>query len=153
MILVTTGWCNIDRAVEEFTLSRTTLNFEDKQTGKKANITYLPVTFTVSNANSYDRCYLYLPPNRTLAWISNDQLDKTLNDLSNLTQAADLKKEEEFTRFDAKDGKRRSHNQSLQDLKYKLINALFPCGSPNKVTTGRESGTGTVSPPRSLQQF
>jgi hypothetical protein len=179
VIIVTTGWCNIDRAVVASTLTRTTLNFEDKQTGKKAIITYLPVTFTVSNAKSYDRCHLYLLPGRlssfmrltdssgfyteklnqlmtyrlvciaykndsaffysldniqskaypaiALTWIADKELDKTLNNLSSLTQATDLKKEEDFIRFDTKDSKRRSHNQSLQDLKYKLINALFPC--------------------------
>ena len=179
VVLVTTGWCNIDRAVVASTLSRTTLNFEDKQTGKKAIITYLPVTFTVSNAIKYDRCYLYLLPSRlssfmrlsdssgyyteklnqlmtyrlvaiaykndsaflytldnvqsityppiTLAGITKNDLDEVLHDVSSLTQATDLKKEEEFIRFDAKDSKRRNHNQSLKDLKYKLINFLFPC--------------------------
>ena len=61
--VVSTGWCNIDRAVNAATVARATLNYMDPQTGKKALIQYLPVSFQVENPETYDRLYVYLLPN------------------------------------------------------------------------------------------
>jgi hypothetical protein len=60
--VITTGWCNIDRAVTASTSERTSLDYLDVQTGKKAIIQYLPVSLQVSSASEYDRLYVYLLP-------------------------------------------------------------------------------------------
>jgi len=61
--VVTTGWCNIDRAVYASTLNRTTLDFTDPQKGTKAVIKYLPFSVQVAGFNEYDQLYVYLLPN------------------------------------------------------------------------------------------
>jgi hypothetical protein len=59
-----TGWCNVDKYVDESVANRTTLNFTDKQTGRKAVITYTSASFSIDQANSYDRIYFYLLPDK-----------------------------------------------------------------------------------------
>jgi hypothetical protein len=85
--IVSTGWCNIDRAVVESTLNHTTLNFTDSQTGKKATINYSPVSFSVQDQNDYDRCYVYLLPSGLNSFIrltdSDERYSEKLNQLMN----------------------------------------------------------------------
>lgn len=176
-----TGWCNVDRFVYESVVARTTLNFTDPQTGKKAVIRYQPVFFQVERATEYDRLYVYLIPEKlssfmrlassggkysekldelmrytlvcvaykseqtffysqeniqpkdystvVLTRIGKNELDKELNNRGNLTLASDLKKENEFFKFEIKDQKRREHNQALRELKNMIIRSIFPCYS------------------------
>lgn len=58
-----TGWYNIDKAVTEATVTRTTLEYTDPRTGKKVIIRYQPVTFRIADWQRYDRLYVYLLPN------------------------------------------------------------------------------------------
>ena len=85
--IISTGWCNIDRAVFASTLNHTTLNFTDPQTGKTAMIQYNPVSFNVQNQTDYDRCYIYLLPNGLNSFIrltdSNGRYTEKLNQLMN----------------------------------------------------------------------
>lgn len=59
-----TGWWNVDKLVLESTLTRTTLDYTDPATGKRAVIRYEPVSFQIENANEYDRLYVYLLPDK-----------------------------------------------------------------------------------------
>ncbi|HLL41887.1 MAG TPA: hypothetical protein VK369_02060, partial [Segetibacter sp.] len=59
-----TGWNNVDRYVIESTVNRTTLNYKDPETGKKAIIHYKPVSITVTNYTNYDRVVCYMIPDK-----------------------------------------------------------------------------------------
>ncbi|KAI9447037.1 hypothetical protein F5148DRAFT_1292501 [Russula earlei] len=67
--VINTGWCNIDRAVYAATANRTTLDFTDPQTGKRAVIQYKSVSFTIQETVNYDRIYLYLLPNKLTSFM------------------------------------------------------------------------------------
>lgn len=54
------GWKNIDQYVNESTTNRTSLNYVDPVTGKKAEIKYTPFSVTVTG--SYERTLVYLIP-------------------------------------------------------------------------------------------
>jgi hypothetical protein len=60
--VTTTGWYNVDRDVIEATRNRTTVNYTDSATGKKAVIRYLPFSLQVQKVDSFDRLYAYLLP-------------------------------------------------------------------------------------------
>ena len=174
-----TGWCNVDRFVYESVVNRTTLNFTDSLTGKKAVIQYQSVSFQVQRSTEYDRLYVYLLPDKLnsfmrltgtdgkysdkldelmrynliciaykgeqaffysedtihagdypaigLIKIGNNELKRALNKKGSRTQAADLKKEDEYFRFEVRDQKRREHNQALEELRERVGYFLFPC--------------------------
>jgi cytochrome c2 len=60
--ITTTGWNNVDRAVVESLNTRTTLDYTDPDSGKKAVIKYEPITITVTDHKNYDRVLVYLLP-------------------------------------------------------------------------------------------
>jgi hypothetical protein len=64
-----------------------------------------------------------------LTGIGKNELDKELNNMGNLTQTSDLKKENDFFKFEIKDQKRRNYNQGLRELKDMVMRAIFPCYS------------------------
>lgn len=82
-----TGWNNVDRYVIESTTNRSTLNYTDPQSGKKAIIRYNPVSVSVNNYTDYDRVVCYMIPDK----LSSFQLMKhtgnvfkeSLNELMN----------------------------------------------------------------------
>ncbi len=59
-----TGWKNVDRYVIESTVNRTSLNYTDPETGKKAEIKYIPFTIAVNDSSKYDRITAYILPNK-----------------------------------------------------------------------------------------
>lgn len=59
VVINTMGWKNIDRAVYEATLNRTTLDFTTTD-GEQAKIEYKPLEVEVVGAEHYDRLYVYL---------------------------------------------------------------------------------------------
>ena len=67
--VITTGWCNVDRYVIESTTNRTTLNYTDPETGKKAVIKYESVSIEISQWNEYDRLYVYLLPSKLASFM------------------------------------------------------------------------------------
>lgn len=69
-----TGWCNIDRAVAEATLDRTTLRYQS------ITIRYLPVTFQVADAHGYDRVYAYLIPDGSDSFLRMTDSSGTFTD-------------------------------------------------------------------------
>ena len=62
--IVNTGWKNVDAYVFESTVKRTTLNYSDPESGKKAVIKYEPFSIRVSEFEKYDRVVTYLIPNK-----------------------------------------------------------------------------------------
>ncbi len=83
--VVNTGWYNIDRAVVEATLTRTTLNATDPFTGKKAVIQYLPVSFQIDQSAQFDRLYVYLLPDSLTSFMrvegADGRYEEKLNEL------------------------------------------------------------------------
>ena len=70
--VTTTGWYNVDKVVYESVRTRTTLDFTDSATGKKAIIKYLPVSFQVEQSGEYDRLYVYLLPDQLSSFMRLD---------------------------------------------------------------------------------
>jgi hypothetical protein len=70
--VTSTGWCNVDRYVYASTVNRTTLNYTDTGTGKKAVINYLPFSIQVDQWNEYDQLYVYLLPDKLNSFMRLD---------------------------------------------------------------------------------
>lgn len=83
--LQSTGWKNVDAYVNEATLSRTSMEYTDPETGKKATLTYTPLTVTVNNATGYDIREAYLIPSGKLSFMrmrkNGDTFTESLNAL------------------------------------------------------------------------
>lgn len=174
-----TGWYNIDKAVTEATLTRTTLDYTDRSTGKKAIIKYASATFHITDWKSYDRLYVYLLPHALSSFMrvpgsdgvyteklnelirydlvclgykgeqsfyacdysvqprtydsirlhrfNADALTKELTRMGSVTQSQQLIQENTFFRLDIQDEKRRKHNETLEELKGRLIHMIMPC--------------------------
>ena len=75
--ITNTGWCNIDRATEAATLSRTTLDFTDPLSGKKAIIKYEEIIASVKENKSYDRVFAYLIPDKLDSYMRMPYKDET----------------------------------------------------------------------------
>jgi len=94
-----TGWCNIDRAVYTATANRTTLDFTDPQSAKRATIQYKPALFVVKDATLYDHIYVYLLPNQLSSFMRlteiNGQYKESLNELMQYTLVCIAYKEEQ----------------------------------------------------------
>ncbi|MDP4263215.1 MAG: hypothetical protein Q8941_11865 [Bacteroidota bacterium] len=73
--VTTTGWCNVDRYVTESTITRTSLNYTEPGTGKKAIINYLPVSVQVDQWKQYDRLNVYLLPDRLTSFMRLDGIE------------------------------------------------------------------------------
>jgi len=80
-----TGWYNVDKAVYASTTTRTTLNYTDTSTGKKATIHYTPATFHIAGWGSYDKVNVYLLPDQLSSFLlvgdSNGIYTENLNEL------------------------------------------------------------------------
>lgn len=63
-MIQTLGWKNVDAYVQESTTNRTTLDYTDSSTGKKAVIKYEPYSLTINDYANYDRVYVYLLPDK-----------------------------------------------------------------------------------------
>jgi cytochrome c2 len=59
-----TGWNNVDKYVIESTINRSTLDYTDPKTGKKAVIKYEPITIIVTNFADYDKVMSYMIPDK-----------------------------------------------------------------------------------------
>jgi len=85
--ITNTGWCNVDRFVDESVRNRATLNFTDSESGKTAVIKYLPVSFSIDESTKYDQVYVYLLPDKLSSFMrvagSNGKYSGKLNELIN----------------------------------------------------------------------
>ncbi len=64
IVIAGTGWKNVDAYVTEATVNRSTLNYTDTETGKKAVIKYQPILVQFSNTEQFDRTVAYLLPDK-----------------------------------------------------------------------------------------
>ncbi len=60
--ITSTGWNNVDKAVIESLVSRSTMSYTDPLTGKKAVINFNPLRVTVNDYKKYDRVLVYVLP-------------------------------------------------------------------------------------------
>ena len=83
--VTTTGWNNVDRYVVESTVNRSTLDYTDTQTGKKAVINYEAVSIEVNQWKEYDQLYVYLIPDKLSSFMrvngANGKYSEKLNEL------------------------------------------------------------------------
>jgi cytochrome c2 len=129
-----TGWNNLDRYVIESTTNRTTLNYTDPESGKKAVIKYEPVTVSVNKFKDYDRVVSYMIPDK----LSNFQLMKNtgnvfkenLNELMNYSIITVGFKGEKTFYNEIKSAKARAYEIDLVSIKAsdldKKLNQSFP---------------------------
>lgn len=85
--IIQTGWNNVDRYVTESTINRTTLNYTDPETGKKAIIKYESITVSVNDFKNYDRVVSYIVPDKLSSFqlmkSSGNGFKENLNELMN----------------------------------------------------------------------
>lgn len=83
--IIETGWKNVDQYVAESTITRTTLNYTDPVTAKKAVIRYEPLTVSVKDSQNYDRLLVYLLPDALNSFMrvnnTNGAFTEKLNEL------------------------------------------------------------------------
>jgi hypothetical protein len=83
--IASTGWYNVDAYVIESTQTRTTLDYTDPETGKKAVIRYEPLAVTIENYKDYDRVLVYLLPDELNSFMrvqnKNEVFEEKLNEL------------------------------------------------------------------------
>jgi cytochrome c551/c552 len=56
------GWWNVDKAVIQATVTRSSMSYTDSRTGKTATLTYAPFTVDVVDRTSYEDLKVYLLP-------------------------------------------------------------------------------------------
>lgn len=129
-----TGWNNVDRYVIESTINRSTLNYTDPQSGKKAIIKYETITVTVNKFKDYDRVVCYMIPDK----LSSFQLMKNtengfkenLNELMNYSIITIGFKDEKTFYNEIKSAKAQAYTIELNPIKAydldKKLNQCFP---------------------------
>lgn len=76
--IATTGWKNVDAYVIEATINRTTLDYTDPESGKKAVIKYEPVSFIIKDFETYDRVVVYLLPDKLSSFQRITMVEKNI---------------------------------------------------------------------------
>jgi hypothetical protein len=129
-----TGWNNLDRYVIESTINRTTLDYTDPESGKKAIIKYEPITVNVNKFKDYDRVVSYMIPDK----LSSFQLMKNtgnifkenLNELMNYSIITVGFKGDKTYVNEIKSVKAQAYSVDLTAIKSadldKKLNASFP---------------------------
>ena len=88
--ITNTGWCNVDRYVLESTTNRTTLDYTDPNSGKRAVIAYKPITINIADSKAYDRLLVYLIPDKLSSYMSLAGSDGTFTESLNGLMKYDL---------------------------------------------------------------
>lgn len=129
-----TGWNNVDRYVIESTTNRSTLDYTDPESGKKAVIRYEPVSVVVADAGDYDRLLCYMIPDK----LSSFQLMKRegtafkekLNELMNYSLVTVGFKGKKIGYHEVTHAKAQSYTVTLSPIDEKALdkklNASFP---------------------------
>lgn len=83
--VATTGWYNVDAFVIESVANRTTLDYIDPASKKRAEIKYQPLNISISDARKYDRVLVYLLPDELNSFMrvkgANGVFKEELNEL------------------------------------------------------------------------
>jgi hypothetical protein len=85
-----TGWYNIDKAVTDATIARTTLNYTSPAGQDKVTISYLPVSFNIPDWQQYDRLYVYLLPDQLSSFMRIAGAEGSYNEKLNALLKYDL---------------------------------------------------------------
>ncbi len=78
--ITSTGWCNIDSYTADATVNRTTIDYTDKQTGKKVLIKYEPLSITITDFKKYDRVLVYLLPDELNSFMRVENKDEVFEE-------------------------------------------------------------------------
>jgi cytochrome c2 len=132
--VVLTGWYNVDKYVVESTVNRTTLNYTDPESGKKAIIKYEPITITVDKFKDYDRVVCYMIPDKLSSFqLMNNTTNvfkEKLNELMNYSIITVGFKGAKTFYNEIKSAKAKPYTVDLASIKSsdldKKLNASFP---------------------------
>lgn len=81
--VTTAGWKNLDQAVLESTLTRTTLDYTDPFNGSKAVIKYEELTVTVKDRDNYDALFVYMVPDKLDSYMRLKETSKVFTEKLN----------------------------------------------------------------------
>jgi len=83
--IIEPGWKNVDYYVLESTINRTTLNYTDKETGKKAVIEYKEASVEIEDYKSFDRVICYLLPEQLSSFQLMKNKENVFSEKLNMT--------------------------------------------------------------------
>ena len=101
-----TGWWNVDKAVIEATVTRSSMSYTDDKTGKTATLTYTPFTVDVVDRASYEDLKVYLLPKQLNSFQRMQEIGGSFSEKLNSIFAYDL------VCFGMKDGKQMAFSQA-----------------------------------------
>ncbi|MEO5642090.1 MAG: hypothetical protein ABIQ40_10350 [Bacteroidia bacterium] len=115
-----TGWHNVDRYVLESTLTRTTLDYTDPNSGKKAVIKYEALSITVNNEANYEQVKVYLVPDSLNSFMrvskNGAAYEEKLNELFNYTIIVVAQKDKKWFWAEQSKAKPGSANVTLNEI-------------------------------------
>jgi hypothetical protein len=85
-----TGWFNVDKYVLEATTSRESMEYTDRESGKKATLTYEALEVGIAGNASYDRLLVYLLPGRLSSFIRLEEKNGRFSEKLNRLMKYDL---------------------------------------------------------------
>ena len=87
VVVTNNGWKNVDAYVVESTINRTTLDYTDPDTGKKAVIKYEALSVSILERKKYDRLYIYILPDKLNSFMRLNEKDSVFTE--NLNELMD----------------------------------------------------------------
>lgn len=140
--IIQTGWNNVDRYVTESTINRTTLNYTDPETGKKAIIKYEPINVSVNDFKNYDRVVSYIVPDKLSSFqlmkSSGNGFKENLNELMNYSIVTIGFKGNSTYYSEIKHAKAQAYTISLASIKEtelkNKLNKTFPLNQQQDLT-------------------
>ncbi len=115
-----TGWNNVDKYVLESTVTRTTLDYTDPNSGKKAVIKYEALSITVENEANYEQVKVYLIPDSLNSFMrvnkSGAAYEEKLNELFNYTIVVVAQKDKKWFWVQQSNTKPGSTNVTLNEI-------------------------------------
>ena len=87
VLVINNGWKNVDAYVVESTINRTTLDYTDPDTGKKAVIKYEALSVSILDRKKYDRLYIYILPDKVNSFMRLNEKDSVFTE--NLNELMD----------------------------------------------------------------
>ncbi len=120
-VIPATGWNNVDKYVLESTMTRTTLDYTDPNTGKKAVIKYEALSLTVENESNYEQVKVYLIPDSLNSFMRVNKngavYEEKLNELFKYTIVVVAQKDEKWFWVEQSNAKPGATNVSLNEIK------------------------------------
>lgn len=127
--IMQTGWNNVDRYVVESTANRSTLDYTDPESGKKAVIKYEPISVTVGNFKDYDKVMSYMIPDKLSSFQrlknNGNVFTEKLNELINYSVVTVGFKGNSAYYHTIENAKAQSYNIELASIKQDDLNKKF----------------------------